>query len=151
MLQKIKKFSKLSMEEKSLFIEAYCILGMIRMAILKIPIKQLICSLGYETVKEEPTDFSRAEEKTAFSIGKAVEQAAANTLWESTCLAQSLAAQKMLHRRKIFGIIVIGIEKSEESGQIKAHAWSKYGETIITGKNGYERFTILSIFGKNGM
>jgi len=29
----------------------------------------------------------------------------------------------------------------------RAHAWSKCGNIIITGGGGYEKFTVLSVFG----
>ena len=89
---------------------------------------------------------NEVERILAISIGKAIEQAAAHTPWESACLAQSLTAQKMLKKRGIPGVFYLGVAK-ESKEKMKAHAWSQCGESIITGAKGHETFTVVSVFG----
>lgn len=148
MIQKIKKFSKLSAKEKNLFMEAYYTLGIMRAAILRVPFKRLTRSLEHQAKKSELSQLDEKQVQTALSIGKAIQQASAHTPWESACLAQSLTAQKMLKKRGIPGVFYLGVAKDEESKEkMKAHAWSQCGDAIITGGGGYEEFTVLSVFG----
>ena len=148
MLHKFKKFSKLSTKEKKLFLEAYATLGMMRTAILTISFKRLTRDLEHLPKKEVIEVLTEKEMFIAKKVGEAIGRAAAYTPWESACLAQSLTAQKMLQKRCIPGVFYLGAAKNEESKEkMKAHAWSQCGDTIITGANGHEAFTVLSVFG----
>ena len=148
MLHKIKKFTKLSSEEKKLFLEAYVTLGVMRAAILTVSFKRLTRSLEHLPNKEEITTLNDYEISIATSVGQAITRAIAHTPWESACLAQSLTAQRMLQKRGIPGVFYLGVTKDEESEEkMKAHAWSQCGDTIITGGEGHEDFTVLSVFG----
>ena len=144
MLRKFKKFSQLSSEEKKLFFEAYVILGMMRVAILTISFKRLTCSLDHVAKKEETPILNDKEMDIAIKVGQAITRAADYTPWNSACLAQSLTAQKMLKKRGVPGVFYLGASKDKEN--MKAHAWSQCGETIITGGDSHEEFTVLSVF-----
>ncbi len=148
MLSKIRKFTKLSSEEKKLFIEAYITLGIMRAAILTISFKRLTRSLEHRKNKDELIPLSNNEMEEAINIGQAIMRASAYTPWESACLVQSLTAQKMLQKRGIPGVFYLGAIKDEEGEEkMKAHAWSQCGKVIITGGEGHESFTVLSVFG----
>ena len=148
MIQKFKKFTKLSSEEKKLFLEAYVTLGMMRSAILTVSFKCLTRSLDHEAKKKELPKLNDQEMKTAKRVGQAIMRASVYTPWESACLVQSLTAKKMLQKRGIPGVFYLGAMKDEESKEkMKAHAWSQCGDTIITGGAGHEEFTVLSVFG----
>ena len=148
MIQKFKKFTKLSAQEKKLFTEAYITLGIMRTAILTVSFKRLTRSLKHDTKKKEVEKLGEKEMETARRVGQAIMRASAYTPWESACLAQSLTAQKMLQKRGVPGVFYLGAMKDEESdAKMKAHAWSQCGEAIITGGGGHEEFTVLSVFG----
>ena len=148
MIQKFKKFTKLSLEEKKLFIEAYVTLGIMRAAILTVSFKRMTRSLEHVPKKEKIPALNDNQMSIATTVGKAITRAVAYTPWESACLAQSLTAQKMLQKRGIPGVFYLGAMKDEESKEkMKAHAWSQCGDTIITGGGGHEDFTVLSVFG----
>ena len=148
MIQKFKKFTKLSSEEKRLFLEAYIMLGLMRAAILTVSFKRLTRDLEHDTKKKELPTLNEQELKTAKLVGQAIMRASAYTPWESACLAQSLTAQKMLQKRGISGVFYLGAAKDEESeDKLKAHAWTQCGKSIITGAKGHEAFTVLSVFG----
>ncbi len=148
MIQKFKKFTNLSLEEKKLFLEAYVMLGTMRAAILTLSFKRLTHSLDQQAVKGEITALNEQEIRSALSVGRAISRASAYTPWESACLAQSLTAQRMLKRRGIPGVFYLGAAKDEENQEkMKAHAWSQCGDQIITGGGGHESFTVLSVFG----
>jgi len=151
MLSKFKKFSALSSEEKKLFLEAYLILGIMRIAIVTFSFKRLTRSLDHSVKKEEIIALNNDQMDIALKVGQAITRAAAYTPWESTCLAQSLTAQKMLQKRGIPGVFYLGAAKDEGSkDHMKAHAWSQCGEMIITGAQGHKSFTVLSVFGWSG-
>jgi len=148
MLYKIKKFTKLSSEEKKLFLEAYITLGIMRASILTISFKRLTRSLEHLPKKDEIIMLNDNEISIATAIGQAINRVSVHTPWESACLVQSLTAQKMLQKRGIPGVFYLGAMKDEKSeAKMKAHAWLQCGETIITGGEGYEEFTVLSVFG----
>ena len=148
MLTKIRKFTKLSSEEKRLFLEAYITLGIMRAAVLTISFKRLTRSLEHFPNKEEIAALNEQENTKAILVGKAITRTAAFTPWESACLVQSLTAQRMLKKRRIPGVFYLGAAKDEENeAKMKAHAWTQCGDTIITGGGGHEEFTVLSVFG----
>ena len=148
MIHKLKKFTKLSSEEKKLFIEAYVTLGTMRTAILTVSFKRLTRSLEHVANRKELAKLDEKEIQTAEKVGQAIMRASAYTPWESACLAQSLTAKKMLQKRGIPGVFYLGAMKDEEEkSKMKAHAWSQCGDTIITDGGGYEGFTVLSVFG----
>jgi len=123
-------------------------LGVMRAAILRVPFKKLTRSLEHQAKKGVLKELGEEQKIVAISIGKAIEQAAAHTPWESACLAQSLTAQRMLKKRGVPGVFYLGVAKDEASTEkMKAHAWSQCGNTIITGGRGHEDFTVLSVFG----
>jgi hypothetical protein len=131
-----------------LFVEAYVLLGMMRAAILTISFKRLTRNLQHEARPTALPPLSKAQEDTAKQIGRAIIRAAAHTPWESTCLTQSLTAQKMLQKRGVSGVFYLGVTKDEEHKEkMKAHAWTQCGDRIITGKSGHEAFTVVSVFG----
>ena len=151
MIQKFKKFTKLSSEEKKLFLEAYVMLGMMRSAILTMSFKRLTRALKHASKKETLTPLNEKERQTAVMVGESIGRAAAYTPWESACLVQSFTAQKMLQKRGIAGVFYLGAAKDEKvQGEMKAHAWTQCGDTIITGDKGHEAFTVLSVFGWMG-
>jgi len=147
MIQQFKKFTKLSSEEKKLFMEAYVTLGLMRTAILTISFKRLTRSLEHLPKKKELPKLNAQDMKIAKLVGHSIMRASAYTPWESACLAQSLTAQKMLQKRGIPGVFYLGAMKDKESEEkMKAHAWSQCGDAIITGGAGHEAFTTLSTF-----
>jgi len=118
-----------------------------RLAILTVSFKRLTRSLEHVAKKKELEKLSVEESQIAMQVGQAIMRASAYTPWESACLAQSLTAQKMLQKRGIAGVFYLGAAKDEESNEkMRAHAWSQCGETIITGGEGHETFTVLSVF-----
>jgi hypothetical protein len=150
MLRKIQQFTRLTNEEKKLFLEAYMMLGVMRAAILTVSFKRLTRSLEHVPSKKEIAALNDEENAKVIAVGRAITKAALHTPWESACLVQSLTAQKMLKKRGIPGVFYLGAAKDKNvEEQMKAHAWSQCGDIIITGKNGHEDFTVLSVFGWN--
>ena len=151
MLAKIKKFMALTFEEKKLFVEAWFLLGVMRLAILTLSFKRLTHAFEQRHKIKELSLLNEDQLRVAQLIGKSITQAASHTPWESACLVQALTAQKMLQKRGIPGVFYLGAKKDEiKRGDITAHAWSQCGDKVITGGNGHKECTILSVFGWDG-
>jgi hypothetical protein len=148
MLGKIRKFMTLSLEEKKLFVEAWYLLGVMRLALLLFSFKRLTRTFEHMKQVKEKTILSEEELQVAQLIGESITKAAAYTPWESACLAQAFTAQKMLQKRGIPGVFYLGAKKDQiNRGNVSAHAWTQCGELVITGENGHKAFTVLSVFG----
>jgi len=148
MLRKFRKFGMMSSADKKLFLEAYLTLGIMRAAILTVPFKRLTRSLKHLQNKGELTLLNDKEIEIAIRVGQTITRAANHTPWESACLAQALAAQRMLQKRSIPGVFYLGVIKDERiKEKMTAHAWSQCGDAIITGARGHEAFTVISVFG----
>lgn len=146
MLRNISKFAALTKQEKRLFLEAYLLLGAMRIALLTISFKRLTHSLEHAQDRIDVGHLNEEQRQSAVMIGEAIERAAAHTPWESACLAQALTAQRMLSKRDIPGMFYLGAAKND-SQKVKAHAWTQCEDVIITGAKGHEAFTVLSVFG----
>lgn len=148
MIREVNKFAKLSYEEKKLFLEAYVMLGIMRAAILRVPLKRLTRSLEYQQNDMEIIALDARQSWIALLVGRAIVRASNYTPWESACLAQSLTARWMLEKRGVPGVFYLGVAKDDEvKEKMKAHSWTQCGEKIITGYKGHEDFTVLSVFG----
>jgi len=147
MFHKIKIFLCLSMQEKGLFLEAYYTLGITRMSIIWIPFKKLTRNFLQQRNPSSLPSLKPTDKMMALYIKQAIKQAISYTPWESSCLAQSLTAQKMLKKRGISGVIYIGVTKDKyEHKKLQAHAWVQTGEYVITGEKEFKFFAIVSVF-----
>ncbi|WP_345990693.1 lasso peptide biosynthesis B2 protein [Sulfurimonas sp. HSL1-2] len=144
--RKLGKFSALGLQEKARFIEAYVMLGMMHMAVKSLPFKWLVRRLRQYHGGIEAPVLSATQRETAIIVSKAVTTAANNTPWESACLVQALAAQRMLQRREVPGVFYLGVlhDATAKEG-MRAHAWLLCGDLVVTG-DGYDDFTTLSSF-----
>lgn len=150
MFEKIAKFFRLPRQRKKLFLEAYLTLGIMRAAILSVAFKRLVRGLRHTGTAAEPKAPTEAQRRLSAEIAKAIRAAANNTPWESACLIQALTAQRMLRRRGIPGVFYLGVMREKDTQEkMKAHAWSKCGDLVLTGE-GYEGFTVLSSFSWEG-
>jgi len=151
MFEKVAKFAKLTGPRKRLFLEAFVTLGIMRAAILTVSFRRLTQTLRHSNGEIAAEILSDEQLHMAKEIRKAIGMAAGHTLWESACLAQALTAQRMLQRRGIPGVFHLGVMRDKDAKEkIKAHAWSKCGDTVVTG-DGYKDFTVLSSFSWEGV
>jgi hypothetical protein len=141
MLTKIYKFVKLPYEQKRLFVEAFVTLGVMKRAIDTKPLKDITKSYKHHKGYKKHDIITTDDKEIAILVGKIIQQAANHTPWQSACLVQSLTLMRMLRKRAIPAMFYLGVNKSDE---MKAHAWSVYGDEILTGKDGYEKFTVVS-------
>ncbi len=139
----IVKFSKLRSGDKIIFLEALYYSAKSRFMVKFIPFKKIAPILG-----DGREDLCVDDEKFIGEIKKisaAVNTVSRNTPWESKCLVQALTAKYMLKRRGIKSAVYFGVMKNDEKN-IKAHAWIKSNNIILTGKAGMDNYKIISIF-----
>ena len=149
MISRVRKFLALDHDTRSLLMQSFRLLGQIRFALLTTSFKRLVARLTVHREASGQVSLNADSLATAQRIGWAVRTAARFTPWNSTCLVQVLAAQRMLQRRGIAGAFYLGASRGEEGGErqaLMAHAWLKCDDEFITGESGHERFTVVSSF-----
>jgi hypothetical protein len=125
------------------FIEAWCLLHLSKLVIMFMPFRKIASwmgSLGVESLHDlHATDL-------ATKIEHAVRRSSRYTLHVSKCYDQALAAKALLGQCSLPATIYFGLAKESEN-LLMAHAWVRCGHSIISGKAGMERFTVVACFG----
>lgn len=127
-----------------MLIEAAVWLGLARLAIAALPFRWLSPYLGQQQW-ESPSTEAADQREPVRRISWAVTTTSRHAPWQSTCLAQAIAAKMMLQHRGICSTLYLGVVKDGAEG-LMAHAWLRSGATILTGEAGWERFTVVSTF-----
>jgi len=149
LLQRLRKFVQLDTARRLYFLQALYLLGRMRYAIGSTPFKQLTAGLTVHRSTVESPDLDEKSLDSALAVGWAVRAAARFTPWQSSCLVQVLAAQRMLQAHAIPGVFYIGaVPGTGEAGRegLQAHAWLKCSGRFITGEAGHQRYTVVSAF-----
>ena len=142
-MAKLLRFLKLSWLEKALFFEAYFRLGFARLAVLVIPYNKLSSRFGIPMLESLPTVPDNRE--LLRKISWAVQSASKYTPWESNCLAQAIAAMKMLRCRGMTSTIYLGMAKGEKE-DMGAHAWLRSGDTFVVGAGNSQEYTVVATY-----
>lgn len=80
-------------------------------------------------------------------IQKAVVGVSNYTPWESKCMVQAVSAKWLLKKKNISSTIYFGIMKDpEDANKLKAHAWLKVGDWVVTGRAGHQQFKIVNFY-----
>ena len=139
-----------SKSRRGLVLEALCMLGLCRFLVryvsFNLTASRMLGWFMAETVKT--LDSTDAE--VARDVGWIVERMADNTLWESACLPQAMAAQNMLKRRGISSTLYLGLNTQgrHRPGQ-EAHAWLRCGEFILTGESEMGDFQSVACYAQD--
>lgn len=130
--------------ERKLLLEAMLLLALARLVILIMPFRRLAPCLGVHMAATPELPVLRQAELVR-RIGRAVENAARHAPpRQARCLPQALAAKFMLRRRGLASTLYLGISKKDNN--LKAHAWLRVGDTIVTGRSEMRHYTIISTF-----
>ena len=132
-----------------LLVEAGILLVVARLAVWFAPFRRVAARLG-EEMAESPAELTDKQRETALSIGWAVRTLGRRLPWMSQCLVQAVAATWMLQRRRISSTLYFGLAKDSD-GSLKAHAWVRSGEKILTGAKGHEEFRVVATFAEPGL
>ncbi len=144
--RKISTLRQKNRRELSLFFEAYWQLGLARAAVLTLPFNQLSKDWGvpyFEEFRYPPKDpvFMR-------QLRWAIASASKYTPWDSNCLAQAIAAKKMLRKCGYTSTLYLGMTtpSAHEDGEVEAHAWLRCGDTWICGLRASQGFRVVTSF-----
>ena len=148
MLRKFMSFIRLPWPEKCLFTQAYCLTGMVRLAVLLLPFRWLSPLLGQHML-ESPEQEEEVTLEAARQVGWAVETVSRHTPWASKCLVQAIVGKILLRQRGISNTLYLGVGQEDEKGLV-AHAWLRSGGLILTGGQDRERFAIVGKFADFG-
>jgi len=144
-----KKFLKLPLHEKGLLFEAFFSLIFAHLVILFVPFRRIAPRLG-KHMKETPTALQSQPTEILQQIRQSIIRAIRFIPWESRCLVQGIAGKTMLKRRKIATTLYLGVARyAKKEDELKAHAWLRCGNFVLTGRKGMKQFTVVSIFGEN--
>lgn len=143
--RKLASWHRLPVDEKTLFFEAAYFLGIARLMVLLVPFKRIAPSLG-TLIQENDVSEETMTDAKALKIGQAIARAVRYMPWESVCLPQAIAAQRMLRRRGLVWNLYLGVAREDVGPGLKAHAWLYSGSSILCGAQGHRQFSVVSVF-----
>ena len=109
-----------------------------------VPFKRIASTFGRPSRPYRPA-VSGVEAREA--VGWALGVVACRTPWDSSCLVQAIAAQRMLARRDIRGTLFLGVKKgSGTPALLHAHAWVACDGGLVVGERGHQSFVVVSSF-----
>ena len=79
-------------------------------------------------------------------VEQSIRRASRYTFHQSKCYDQALTGKLMLQRRGLASTLYFGLAK-DSTNLLKAHAWVRCGNRIITGRAGAEGYTVIVCFG----
>ena len=136
-------FFRISREERILFLKALYLLLIWKVKILILPMPAYAKFFGKKGIEESCTDESNS--KYIKTIQAAVYRADSILPWKSKCLTEAITTKRLLEGKNIKTTLFLGVAKDEQQKLI-AHAWVRWGERIISGERGYEKFTVVQKF-----
>lgn len=154
MLSRIRRFAALDSSDQWIFVQAWFLLGRTRISLLATRFKKLVVSLKHHREHPGAPSLDPGQQAQAVRIGELVAIAARYTPWQSRCLAQVLATQRLLAKHHIPGQFYLGVrpgcERTSQAAGPPAHAWLQCGDRIVSGGHGHEQFTVVSTFSWGG-
>jgi hypothetical protein len=96
-------------------------------------------------VSREPGAPDEAQLARAQEVASAIALVRRLAPWKSRCLAQAIAAQIMLKRRRINSTLYLGVAQHAVKG-LRAHAWVKCGGAFLTGERLSKNYTVVAMF-----
>jgi hypothetical protein len=127
-----------------LLIQVMVLLGLGRLSVLLFPFRKIALWLG-KTGQETGMVLEEREISQLTPISSAIEAVSKYTPWKSNCFAQALCAHWILVRRHIAHTVYFGVAK-EGKTKMKAHAWLRAGERIVSGRKGHKEFAVVGKF-----
>ncbi|MBW7886440.1 MAG: lasso peptide biosynthesis B2 protein [Caldilineaceae bacterium] len=145
-LRRIRNFLGRPWADKWLFVQAYLLLGVTRLAINTMPFPRLARYFGSRMV-ETPEDAPVEHLRQARRVAWAIRRASPYTPWNSNCFPQALTAKILLRRRRIPSTLYLGSAIKKDEQILESHAWLRCGSLYVTGGNGRQHFAVLAAFG----
>lgn len=144
LINKAKVFFRLRLKCQILIIEAFCLAGFTRLAMVTFTFKKFKKLIGKHnnTLVYEITENDRA---TISYIRWAVILVSRYTPWQSKCLVQAVVARLMLKRRNIESTLHLGIGRDKDNSLL-AHAWLSCNNLIVIGESKDDLFKEVAKF-----
>jgi hypothetical protein len=148
MVSPVKKFILLGPGKQLLLLRIWLLLAWVRLQLLRKGFAHFTAGLTLHRHIPAMACISDEQLEQAKELGRLVAIAARYTPWQSLCLTQVLALQKLLVQRQIAGFFSLGVRKvdGEEVVPLNAHAWLQCGDTIVNGAAPDVSYTTLSTF-----
>jgi hypothetical protein len=140
-MERMRKFLRLPSTDRRLLVEAWVLLGAIRLGLRLLSFQTLRSLLA--RMSGPPPAMPEADQASMERVAWAVSVASWHIPGVSTCLVQALAAQVLLGRRGHAACLRIGVERTTERGFL-AHAWvESQGKAVVGGEEPLSRYTPL--------
>jgi hypothetical protein len=137
MMQRFRRFRRLSGFERAVVLEAVTALPIAWLAVRLLGFR--ICRAAFEEPARAARN-SRFLETDTLNIAKRIARleavTAANLFFRTSCLEQSLVLCRLLRRRGINAGLRIGARK--EADRFEAHAWVEMAGNVVDGGGGTE-------------
>lgn len=132
----------------ALLAQAFLILGIARLAILRLGYRRLEGFMG-ERMTESSRELSDGQQQQARRVDIALRRASKRTPWVSNCFPQALAGAFLLRRREIEPTIYLGakLDRTTDAGML-AHAWLRAGERYVSGGDGAKKYGTLIAYAR---
>lgn len=141
-MNRLRKFAALPQTKKLCLLEGVFLVTVLRLTVLIVPFRIIADWIGNDgndrKFSHDPANFDLLR-----NVKWAVRTAFSNISGDRRCLVQALTAYSMLRRRGIPGTIFYGLTK-DESGKLKAHAWLRSGDWVITGARSRHQYSVVS-------
>jgi hypothetical protein len=151
-IELLRKFWRLSWQDRLLLLEAFLWLALAAFAIAVLSFRQ-IAFLAARPIRQAklPTQVRLLKLKR---IRWAIVTAGGKVPWHVKCFQQGFAAQIMLRRRGVPSVLYYGAAQDDKSGLL-THVWVRDGDVDVVGGETAYRFTTLATFppshdGKSG-
>lgn len=142
------RFSRLSVSQKTLTLEATFWLFVSMLAVKLVPFRYWSRFLGAKAAADSPDETPDCPD-TVREVSQAINRVNRVFRGRFTCLMEAAAGKAMLNRRGIPNTLALGARAARaESGVVtmEAHAWLKCGSFILLGGEAHDRFTAVAQF-----
>jgi hypothetical protein len=140
---RLRNFSRLSAAEKTLALRAIFWLVLTRAGLRLLPFDRL-----HTMVAGRPRAGTETDDAWPRAVRRAVLRAS-RSLPGSSCLAQSLVAERLLRFGGSRARLSIGVAHAGDAPRVTldAHAWVESGGVLVTGDDPHDRYRVLATFG----
>jgi hypothetical protein len=126
-----------------LILEAFLLIRMLGLLIRALPFRQLVLLMGLRQTENLILN-RRADRSHVAEVRRAVRVAARGTPSKSACLVRALTAKVMLRQCGVTSTLYLGV--STGGPQLRAHAWLKVGESVVTGEHEMHEYSAVVSF-----
>ncbi len=143
MLLNLKKWQGLSLADKGLLIKTAVYSFWVQVGLRLIPFRLIAEKLNLQQPQKD-NHLTVAQVEKLEKIRWSVAVISRRTQWKNRCLVDAIVAKLLLKQNGIPSILTLGLTKDDHK-KLRAHAWLKAGEDIVTGEHGYEQFVPMGV------